>query len=112
MKKGLLRERLVLSSKIIKSIRWNNRNKTTTHPTVALSKGREAMIIGERWLQNGETTYGGGSYDWEYGGNEGSFRYIDNIHCLLVVAGPRTKPFWVDINSAALLDGTPVKEVW
>ena len=99
---------ITYTKKIIKNTRWEDGNKITTHPSVRLSR-RKAMIIGERWLPNGKTVYDSG-----WSGEDGSdsyFNHIDTTHCLLVVEGSRTNPFWVDINGATLLDGTLVSKV-
>lgn len=111
MNKALMGQWIVYSSEIAKSVRWDGENKRTSHPLYAFGESKKAMIIGERWLPNGITVRSPWAFD-EEDGQPDSFQCESTTHCILAVKDHRTKPIWVDINSAVLLDGTPVKEVW
>ena len=81
--------------------------KLTSHPSYAIGSGYPSwgMIIGERWLPDGETIAG-------WGEEPGQFTRTGTTHVILVVPGPIQKPFCVLIEDATLADGTPLIEVW
>jgi len=83
---------------------------TTAHPASKVISGpKKALLIGERFLQNGRTHYSG-DID-EYGQAAGGFTVTGTTHCLVVVTNPRRNPIWVAIEGAMLPDGTTVKDV-
>lgn len=100
---------IIYTKKIIKNTEWIKEDKITTHPLYKTHERQKAMIIGERWLPNGKTVYGG--WIGEEDSPDSYFNHTDTTHCLLVVAGPRTNPFWVDIDSATLMNGRQVRMV-
>lgn len=81
--------------------------KITSHPSHAISSGYPhwGMIIGERWLPDGETRY-------SWGDESGEFTRTGTTHVVMVVPGPIQKPFYVLIEDATMADGTPLEEVW
>ena len=82
---------------------------TTTHEK-SLNAGR-GILIGERWLPNGNT-------EWEhetdeFGGNRASYPcfYQDGTtHVFMVVVDARTNPFYVD-PATTTLDGKLLMDV-
>ena len=88
----------------------NKNVSKTTHPaSKVISGSKTALLIGERFLQDGRTHYSG-LID-EYGQAAGGFTVTGTTHCLVVVTHPRRNPIWVAIKGTKLLDGTPVKDV-
>lgn len=108
MNQRLMGQWIVYTKRIMKHVEYTNINKTTTHPSHKIHKRKKAMIIGERWLPDGITTFSHSGWGNE---DDADFRRTGTTRCLLVVEGLRKKPIWVDINGTTLLDGTPMSEV-
>ena len=85
--------------------------KITSHPVYLFNNPSKGMIIGERWLPDGETTYFGYK-DFGLEENPGNFNCTGTTHCLLVVPDSRTNPIYVDIDNAKLLNGQSVKNIF
>lgn len=90
-----------------RTVMRSNEIKETSHPSYAIGSGypQWAMIIGERWLPDGETRRG-------WGDESGEFTRTGTTHVILVVPGPIQKPFYVLIEDATLADDTPLIEAW
>lgn len=117
MNENLLGQWITYTHYVDKERRRTIENKNiavTTHPLVkCIPNPKKAMIIGERFLQNGRTNYAYNSFldMGEDGGEGSSFRPTSTTHCLLVVVHSRRNPIRVAIEGAELLNGLLVKDL-
>ena len=79
----------------------------TTHPAKKLDMVKTGMIVGERYLNNGKTTYGRDNY----GPEPGVFEVSDITYCLAVIKNPHVNPIWVPVEGTVTRDGTPIKDL-
>lgn len=107
MRRALMGKWIKFHRVIMKDVRFKDGIKITSHPSRYIGSGypQYGMIIGERYLPDGETRYG-----WSEG--PGQFTRTGTTHALLVVPGPRKGPIYVSLDDAELYDGTPLRDIW
>ncbi|MHA2022731.1 MAG: hypothetical protein ACTSWQ_03620 [Candidatus Thorarchaeota archaeon] len=114
MNENLFGQWITYTHYITKERRQTVENKfisVTTHPSIKVISGpKKALIIGERFLQNGRTNYAIDHMEEQYS-EGGSFKPTSTTHCLLVVVHPRRNPIRVAIDGAKLLNGLLVKDL-
>lgn len=110
MNKNLFGVWITYTHEITKSWHYEKNIRVTEHPAIRFtSKPAKALLIGDRHLQNGRTSYGG-LMD-EYGDQGGDFNVTSVTHCLVVVEHPKRNPIRVAIDGAKLLNGLLVKDL-
>ena len=110
MNENLFGQWILYTKEVRKHIHHEQGIRVTSHPAIKFGPTpKKALLIGERWLQNGRTSYYG--IPDEEGQLRGGFNITSTTHCLVVVTHPRRNPIRVAIEGAELLNGLLVEEL-